>query len=72
MEIKEIKKILLKEYYKLVEVFSKKKLDKLPPYRPKINYDIMFEAEVISRYCLFYKLLLEELKVVKKYILKNL
>ena len=72
MEIEEIKKTLPKEYHELAEVFSKKKSDELPPYRPGVDHDIVLEAEAIPGYCPLYKLLLEELKAAKKYILENL
>ena len=38
--------ILPLEYYNLTKVFLKKKLDKLPLYRPNIDYDIILKAEV--------------------------
>ena len=46
IEIKEIKKILLREYYKLIEVFLKKRLDKLLSYRSRVNYNIILKAKV--------------------------
>ena len=63
---------LPKEYHDLVEVFSKKKSDELPPHRPGVDHDIILEAEAQPGYCPLYKLSLEELKAAKKYILDNL
>lgn len=71
-EIDQILITLPKEYYDLVEVFSKKKSDELPPYRPSVDHDIILEAEAQPGYCPLYKLSLEELKAAKKYILDNL
>ncbi|KAL2695017.1 hypothetical protein AAEP93_007409 [Penicillium crustosum] len=71
-EIDQILMTLPKEYHDLVEVFSKKKSDELPPHRPGVDHDIILEAEAQPGYCPLYKLSLEELKAAKKYILDNL
>ncbi|KAJ5845119.1 hypothetical protein N7534_008788, partial [Penicillium rubens] len=45
LKLREIKKILPLEYHDLAEVFLKKKLDKLPLYRPGVDHDIILKAE---------------------------
>lgn len=60
------------EYHDLAEVFSKKKSDELPPYRPGVDHDIVLEAEAQPGYCPLYKLSLDELKAAKQYIVENL
>ncbi|KAI3220470.1 hypothetical protein DTO012A9_10171 [Penicillium roqueforti] len=72
MELDEIKRTLPWEYHDLAEVFSKKKSDELPPYRPGVDHDIILEAEAQPGYCPLYKLSLDELKAAKQYILDNL
>jgi hypothetical protein len=44
-ELQEIKRTLPLEYHDLAEVFSKKKSDELPLYRPGVDHDIVLEAE---------------------------
>ncbi|CRL31343.1 RNA-directed DNA polymerase (reverse transcriptase) [Penicillium camemberti] len=71
-EISEILRTLPKEYHDLAEVFSKKKSDELPPYRPGVDHDIVLEAEAQPGYCPLYKLSIDELKAAREYILNNL
>ena len=71
-EISEILRTLPKEYHDLAEVFSKKRSDELPPYRPGVDHDIVLEAEAQPGYCPLYKLSLYELKEAREYIMKNL
>jgi hypothetical protein len=43
-KISEIKQTLPRQYHDLTDVFSKKKSDKLPPYRSGIDHDIILKA----------------------------
>ena len=65
IELDEIKRTLPREYHDLAEVFSKRKSDELPPYRPGVDHDIILEAEAQPGYCPLYKLSLDELKAAK-------
>jgi hypothetical protein len=47
-------RIVLKEYYNLINVFSKSALDKLLPYR-LYNYKIQLEGDLLIGYSPLYK-----------------
>ena len=60
-----------KEYYDLLDVFSKSESDKLVPYR-KYDYKIELTANNNLGYLPLRKHTEEELRAIKKYITKNL
>ena len=63
--------MLLKTYFKYLDVFSKAASDSLLPYRP-YDYQITLEGENTLGFSPLYKMLTKELEVIKKYLLENL
>ena len=60
-------------YYKnLIEVFSKKESQTLPPHRDHLDHHIPLEKDIKSIFDLIYNLSELELKVLKEYIQDNL
>jgi hypothetical protein len=66
-----LRRIVLKEYYDLINVFSKSALDKLSPYR-LYDHKIQLEGDLLMGYSLLYKQTIEELQAIKEYIIENL
>ena len=62
---------MLKEYYDLINVFSKTKSDKLSPYR-LYDYKIELTGKNNLGYSSLRQYTLKELVAIKKYITKNL
>jgi hypothetical protein len=60
-----------KEYYNLINIFSKSALDKLPPHR-LYNHKIQLEGNLPIRYSPLYKQITKELQAIKEYITENL
>ena len=69
--IKHLKFLVPPEYHDLIQVFSKKKADKLPPHR-KHDHKIILEEETKPGYCPLYRMSTEELQTVKEYLQENL
>jgi hypothetical protein len=65
------RKILPAEYYDLIDIFSKKALDELPPHRP-YDHKVELEKEHNLGHAPLYKMSQEELLAVKKYLEENL
>ena len=65
------RKILPAEYHDLIDVFSKKASDELPPHRP-YDHKIELEGEHKPGHAPLYKMSQEELVAVKKYLEENL
>ena len=55
-----LRRIVLKEYYNLINVFSKTASDKLPLYRI-YDYKIQLEGDLLIRYSPLYKQTIKEL-----------
>src|SRR5450432_416806 len=66
-----LKKVLLEEYWSYSDAFSKKESDKLPPNR-SYDYQIELTEENQLSYSPLYKMTIEELEVVKQYLIDNL
>ena len=49
-----LRRIIPKEYYDLIDVFSKTASDELPPYRI-YDYKIQLEGDLLIRYSPLYK-----------------
>jgi hypothetical protein len=62
---------MLKEYYDLINVFSKSASDKLPPYR-SYDYKIQLKGDLLIEYSPLYKQTIGELQAIKEYITENL
>ena len=70
---KEIIRIVPTDYYEYLNIFSKVELNTFFNYRPydyKINFEEEYRLEELG-YNLLYKIFLNELETVRKYILKN-
>ena len=67
----DIKAILPSEYYNLIDIFSKKAVNELPPHRP-YNYKITLEGKQTLGYTPLYNILHKKLVAVKNYIKDNL
>lgn len=63
--------VLPKEYHDLVNVFSKKHADELPPHRD-LDHKIVLQEEAKPGYCPLYNMSQEELVVVKEYLREHL
>ena len=61
------KTVVPEEYHDLLDVFSKKNSDTLPPYQ-KYDYKIILEEEQKHGHALLYKMLLQELDAIKRYL----
>jgi hypothetical protein len=66
-----LRRIVLKEYYNLINVFSKSALDKLLPHR-LYDHKIQLESDLLIGYSPLYKQTTEELQAIKEYITENL
>ena len=66
-----LRRTVPKEYYDLIDVFSKKESDKLSPYR-LYDYKIELTRENNLGYSLLQQYTPKELVAMKKYITKNL
>ena len=62
-----LKTIVLEEYYDLLDVFSKKNSDILPSHQ-KYDYKIILEEEQKHGHAPLYKMSLQELDAVKRYL----
>ena len=62
-----LKTIVLKKYYNFSNVFLKKNSD-TPPFHRKYDYKIILEEEQKHSYVLLYKMSLQELDAVKRYL----
>ena len=67
----ELRKLVPEEYHNLLEVFKKKKLEKLPPHRP---YDHQIKLDITASLgtCPLYSMSPFKLQKVKEYIKENL
>ena len=66
-----LQRTVLREYYNLIDVFSKSESDKLSPYW-SYNYKIELIGKNNLGYLLLRQYTLEELTTIKKYITENL
>jgi RNase H-like domain found in reverse transcriptase/Reverse transcriptase (RNA-dependent DNA polymerase)/Integrase zinc binding domain/Integrase core domain/Chromo (CHRromatin Organisation MOdifier) domain len=66
-----VKKCLPRQYRDYEDVFSKAASDELAPHRP-IDHKIVLEEAPDVGFCPLYKLSLEELEAMKKYLAENL
>ena len=69
--IEDLKTAVPREYYDLIEVFSKKEADELPPNR-KHDHKIKLEGEIKPGYCPFYRMSSKKFQTVKNYLQNNL
>jgi hypothetical protein len=58
-------------YYDFIDIFSKVVSNLLPPHR-SYDYKIILEKENIFIYSPLYKIFLEELEILKQYLINNL
>jgi len=56
---------IFEEYYDLIDIFEKKFVNKLPPYRDKYDFKIEFEFDGISKFSPLYDIPREELLVMR-------
>ena len=66
-----LRRTVLKEYYDLIDVFSKKESDKLSLYR-SYNYKIKLTGKNNLGYSSLRQYTPKELATIKKYIIENL
>ena len=66
-----LKRTVPKEYYNLIQVFSKAKSNKLPLYRP-YDHKIKIIKDILLGYYLLYYQTIEELCMLKEYLIDNL
>lgn len=71
-ELALLKQRIPPEYYDLLDVFSKKRADRLSPHRPGYDHRIELTDENTLGYSPLYKQTEEELITMRKYILENL
>lgn len=64
--------MIVKEYYNLTNIFSKRESDVLSLFRLGIDYKIELTDEYVLGYCSLYKISIKQLQFVKNYITKNL
>jgi len=60
------------EYHDLIDIFKKRFINKLPPYRDKYNFKIKFEPDEISKFNSLYNISLEKLLIIRQYLDKYL
>jgi hypothetical protein len=60
-----------KEYYNLINIFSKSTSDKLLPHR-LYDHKIQLKGDLLIGYSPLYKQIIEELQAIKEYITENL
>ena len=66
-----LKNVVPKKYYDLLNIFSKKNSDIFLPHQ-KFNYKIILEEEQKHGHSILYKILIEKLDTIKHYLNSHL
>jgi len=67
-----LKNSLPRTYHQYLDVFSKAESDKLPPFRKGVDHKITLDKDLELGYSPLYRMTLEELQAMKKYLDENL
>ena len=68
----DLQSFISEKYHDLIDVFEKKKTDKLAFYQEKYDIEINLKSDKMSKFRLLYSMSQEELQVLHEYLNKQL